>query len=122
MSLISICLGGFLGAILRHLINKFITGKIDHFFPFGTLMVNLFGMFIIGFSYKIFDNYFIPESFEKFLITGFLGALTTFSSYALQTLLLFDKKRYKSGITNIFLNNFLGMLVAIFGIFVGSIF
>lgn len=119
---IIIALGGSIGALSRFLIDKAISKKINYNIPFGTLGVNLLGLFTIGFCYRIFEHHIISENLKHFIIVGFLGALTTFSSYALQTFLLFERGRTREAIYNILLNNILGMFIAFLGSEVGRFF
>ena len=110
-----VAIGGGVGAVSRYKIDKEISNKVHHEISFGTLGVNLIGLFIIGFSYRIFEHHIVSENLKHFFVVGFLGALTTFSSYALHTFQLFEKKKIKEAIINILLNNFLGMIFALLG-------
>lgn len=114
-NVILVAIGGGIGAISRYTIDKGISNKINHEISFGTLGVNLIGLFIIGFAYRIFEHHIVSEDLKHFLVIGFLGALTTFSTYALHTFQLFEKKKIKEAIINILLNNFLGMTFALLG-------
>ncbi|MCK5780884.1 MAG: fluoride efflux transporter CrcB [Psychrilyobacter sp.] len=120
LNIIFVAIGGSIGAICRYKIDKEINKKIKHHISFGTLGVNLVGLFIIGFSYSMFTHHFGSEHLKLFLVTGFLGALTTFSSYALHTFKLFEQGKVKYAIINILLNNFLGMFIALLGAELGK--
>lgn len=74
--------GGFLGAILRFLISAFCFKFMPLNFPYGTLIVNLMGGFLIGYFTKMGLNL----ELKSFLITGFLGALTTFSTFTIENI------------------------------------
>lgn len=115
LNIILVAVGGSIGAVSRYKIDRKISSAIKHHIPFGTLGVNLLGLFIIGFSYRIFEHHVVAEDLKHFIVIGFLGALTTFSSYALHTFQLFEKRKIKEGILNILLNNILGILVALAG-------
>lgn len=115
LTAIFVAVGGGIGAISRYTIDKTISSKVNHEISFGTLGVNLIGLFIIGFSYRIFEHHIVSENLKHFFVIGFLGALTTFSSYALHTFQLFEKRKIKEAIINILLNNFLGMTFALLG-------
>jgi len=86
-------LGGFVGTCLR-----FLTGKIFHFagseaFPWGTFTVNLIGSFVIGIFFGMAEKtHLISPSMNVFLITGFCGGFTTFSSFSDDMYLLLQKK------------------------------
>ena len=107
---LAIGLGGFLGAIARayavHLTNKFFPLE----FPLGILLVNLIGSFIIGILFAYFSHYTVSVNLKAFLTTGFLGALTTYSTFAIESYLLFGTSIYLA-FTNIALN-LVGTIVA----------
>ncbi len=95
--------GGFFGAISRFLIAANIQKLSSSFFPIGTLSVNVIGSFIIGFAAMFFAQTVQPE-YKAFVITGFLGALTTFSTFSLENVnMLQNDEFFKVGV-NIFLN------------------
>ncbi|CAM3835802.1 fluoride efflux transporter CrcB [Arcobacter cloacae] len=102
-TILAIGLGGFLGSIARayavHFTNKYIPLE----FPLGILLVNLIGSFIIGILFAYFSHYTVSVNTKAFLTTGFLGALTTYSTFAIETYLLFGTSIYLA-ITNIFFN------------------
>ncbi|BAF70482.1 fluoride efflux transporter CrcB [Nitratiruptor sp. SB155-2] len=96
-------IGGFFGAISRFLIATWMQ-KITHsLFPVGTLTVNVLGSFIIGFLYMYFEQSINPI-YKAMFITGFLGALTTFSTFSLETLLMIQDGLWIRAFLNILLN------------------
>ena len=108
--ILAIGVGGFIGAIARayavHVTNR-------HFpieFPLGILLVNLIGSFIIGILFAYFSHYTVSVNLKAFLTTGFLGALTTYSTFAIESYLLFGTSIYLA-LTNIALNLF-GTIIA----------
>ncbi len=108
--ILAIGLGGFLGSIARaysvHFTNKYIPIE----FPLGILLVNLVGSFIIGLLFAYFSHYTVSPNIKAFLTTGFLGALTTYSTFAIESYLLFGTSLYLA-IANITLN-LVGTIVA----------
>jgi CrcB protein len=112
---IFIGLGGAIGASSRYLIDFYMSLYFSIDLPIGTLIANLVGCFIIGIAFRIFHHDIIHTKFNPFIITGFLGALTTFSSYAYATLILIEKGRYLLAGTNLLLNNIFGILFAYLG-------
>ena len=83
--------GGFLGAITRFLLSSFVQKSTDTFFPIGTLSVNVLGGFLIGFLALYFEQHLNPE-YRALVITGFLGALTTFSTFSYETVMLIETR------------------------------
>ena len=115
LKLMFVGIGGAMGAVLRYELDALIIKDGFTDFPWGTLTVNLIGCFIIGVAYKIFEEELLHHHFQSFSVTGFLGALTTFSSYSYATLMLFEQGRVYLAFTNLLLNNVLGILFAFIG-------
>jgi len=112
-TLLAIGSGGFIGAILRAYLNGVISHRIPHELPFGTLGVNLIGSFIMGvlIAYTM-NNTLFSLHVKSFLSTGILGALTTYSTFAIESVLLLQGGQYLLGITNMLLNVVGTVLVA----------
>jgi CrcB protein len=105
MTLLYIGFGGFFGAISRFLIASGVQKLFGGFFPVGTLSVNVLGSFIIGIAVLWFEQVIAPEQ-RAFFITGFLGALTTFSTFSYETTMLIEQSAYYRAFLNIALNVF----------------
>ena len=99
--------GGFLGAVLRAYLNGFISHRVPHEIPFGTLGVNLIGSFIMGIlvAYFMYTTLF-PLHVKSFISTGFLGALTTYSTFAIESFLLLEGGSITLALVNMSLNLF----------------
>lgn len=113
-TILAIGIGGFLGAIARAYSVNIANKHIPLEFPVGILMVNVLGSFIIGILFAIFANYSVNESLKGFLTTGFLGALTTYSTFAIESFFLLQTS-ILLGLTNMFLNLFGTILAAASG-------
>ncbi len=117
--LVSIGIGGFFGAISRFLLASFVQKSTGSLFPLGTLTVNVVGSFIIGLLFIYFEQTIQPH-LKAALITGFLGALTTFSTFSLETFLMLSEGAYMRAGLNIALNVTFSITATILGIIVAK--
>lgn len=110
--------GGFLGAVLRVYINGLISHKFPHDLPYGTLGVNLIGSFIMGalVAYFMYTS-LLNVHMKSFLTTGILGALTTYSTFAIESFLLIKGGSMGLAFLNISLNSIGTILMAAAGYF-----
>ncbi|TGL60580.1 fluoride efflux transporter CrcB [Leptospira sarikeiensis] len=92
MNFILVGLGGFLGSICRYLISQIIQNKSGSF-PISTFLVNVGGSLLIGVFYGISQDKF-SEEVRLFATVGFCGGFTTFSTFALENLRLFQAGNY----------------------------
>ncbi|MCH3981828.1 MAG: fluoride efflux transporter CrcB [Prevotella sp.] len=89
-SILFVALGGAIGSVCRFLISKAIQGSLFTAFPWGTMVVNLLGCFLIGAIYGLFDRGALLDPHLKlFLTVGFCGGFTTFSTFMNEDLHLF---------------------------------
>ena len=104
-TILAIGSGGFIGAVLRSYLNGVISHRVPHELPFGTLGVNLIGSFIMGIliAYFMYSTLFSVHM-KSFLSTGILGALTTYSTFAIESFLLFEGGSIFLALTNMLLN------------------
>jgi len=115
MNFFFVALGGSLGAIARYALGSFINSNVNAQFPSGTLLVNVTGSFIIGFLFAMFERLSLPNELKLLLITGFLGAYTTFSSYSLETVRLAMDGKLSVALVNFLLNNGLCLACTVLG-------
>lgn len=85
LNIISIFLGGGIGAVTRYLISVNMAKHIQANLPFATFLVNIIGCFVIGFLYFLFiEKSDISPALKLSLTVGFCGGLTTFSTFSLE--------------------------------------
>ena len=89
-TLISVALGGALGASLRYLTNVSVMRLVGPGFPYGTIVANVLGSFLMGVLVVAMARRGGMD-FAPFLMTGLLGGFTTFSAFSLDTLTLFER-------------------------------
>jgi len=106
-TILAIGSGGFIGAVLRAYLNGLISHRLPHDLPYGTLGVNLIGSFIMGvlIAYFMYTTMFSMHT-KSFLSTGILGALTTYSTFAIESFLLLESGHLLLALANISLNAF----------------
>lgn len=91
MQWLAVALGGAFGAMGRFALATWLFPVLGPRFPLGTLVANLTGCFLVGLAYcLIVEKGIVAPEYRPFLITGFLGALTTFSTFSLDALLLWE--------------------------------
>lgn len=92
---LTIFLGAGIGGVMRHAVNNAAVRLFGYGFPFGTLIVNIVGSFLMG----VLAGYFavrtgLPQHLRLFLTTGILGGFTTFSAFSLDAALLIERHAY----------------------------
>lgn len=113
-TIVAIGIGGAVGSILRAITVFYQTKYYPVDFPLGILIVNILGSLILGFVYFYISNFIVSENVRFLIITGFLGGLTTFSTFALDSYLLLN-----SSLSLAILNIILNISGSIFAIFLG---
>ncbi len=116
IKLLAVGCGGFLGAISRYLISSWVVRFSGQAFPWGTLVVNVLGCFIIGclMQLAVLREWFSPEM-RLVWIVGFLGSLTTFSTFGFETLALLEKGDLRGVFLSVGLNLILGLGAVVMG-------
>jgi len=92
MSYLIVFLGAGLGGALRHALNGIVPRLTGSTFPYGTLLINVMGSFVMGILAGVFAwRAAAPQSWRLFLTTGVLGGFTTFSTFSLEAVLLYER-------------------------------
>jgi CrcB protein len=108
--IVAIAAGGAVGAVMRFWVAKGIHTVLGSGFPYGTLIVNVLGCLLMGFLYFLMLERFVGEQWRAALLTGFLGAFTTFSTFSLETLILLNSGEQFKMLLNIVLSVMLCLL------------
>jgi CrcB protein len=117
LNILMVALGGGVGAVSRYLISTWAAGKYGSGFPYGTLIVNVAGCFIIGAFMTLTTERIIVSPYWRLLITvGFVGGLTTFSSFSYETFKLLGDAEINYAMYNVALNMIVGFLATWLGI------
>jgi fluoride exporter len=112
-------LGGFLGSVMRYITVKWVDGKLNTLFPYGTLTVNIVGSFLLGVIYMAaLRKAGLSENGRLFMGVGFCGGFTTFSAFALENFNLMQEKLLGTSILYISLSVVAGILALAAGIWI----
>ncbi|MDD6210751.1 MAG: fluoride efflux transporter CrcB [Bacteroidales bacterium] len=115
--------GGAIGALCRYLTTFAVQRSVcSTAFPWGTFCVNLTGSFLIGLLWGILESFESNHGARLFLIVGVLGGFTTFSSFSLESLLLFKAGEVKNALLYIVGSNIGGLTLAYAGYLITSAF
>ena len=115
-NIIVIGLAGLAGTLARYWLSSVIDSRTGASFPFGTLVVNLIGCFIIGFLFYAFaDEFVIHPAIRSAVFVGLLGGFTTFSSFGIQTFTLLENGQVLWAALNILLSNIGGLMLVWLG-------
>lgn len=124
LGVLLVALGGAIGAVARHASNelcrRLLEGKLGRFWPLSTLLVNAVGCFAIGLLMAFFHRGQLGDGWRLLLVTGGLGALTTFSAFSFETLMLARDDTFALATLNMAANVVLCMLAVWLGWWLGS--
>ncbi len=115
-TVIAVFLGGGLGAVARHFVNTGVMQIWHRDFPLGILVINILGSFLMGVLISTFAHVWdTPQNVRAFLTVGILGGFTTFSSFSLDTIMLFERGQYIQAAIYLFASVGISLLALILG-------
>ena len=116
----AIALGGAFGAVARFASSQWIYGLLGRGFPYGTLFVNFIGSFVMGFlAIVLIERLAAGPELRAFLLIGFLGSFTTFSTFSLETINLFSSGESLKAFVNMLVSVFVCISACWLGIILG---
>jgi len=121
MTMLWVCLAGGLGAVLRFLLDSRINSRFSAPVPIGTLVINMAGSWVLGFTTAVALNHLgFSQSLKGPLGTGFCGGFTTFSTASVETARIASDRGMRIGVLHCLGMAIGGVLAAILGLFLGS--
>ena len=121
--ILSIAFGGAIGAVSRYMLSSFIQNLAGNSFPYGMLVCNVFGSFLLGILYdNLSKTSLFSDNIKLFIQVGILGSFTTFSAFSLESFLMFEKGDYSIAVIFILLSVILSILGLISGIYFFRVF
>jgi len=105
---LAISVAAIVGANLRYLLSRLAAMELGSVFPYGTLLINIVGSFIVGF-FVIWttERALVDPRWRLLVVVGFCGSFTTFSSYAFETMAYFEQGQWGLMLANVLTNNVL---------------
>jgi CrcB protein len=117
-----IALGGAIGTVLRYLTSVLAARWLGVDFPYGTLIVNLAGSFLIGLIHQLgTESLVIPDDARWFLTTGVLGGLTTYSAFSYETVRLVEAQAWMQAWANVAVTTVACLALCFLGIAAGRL-
>lgn len=116
---LAIAIGGVFGCWARYFMTNLMQTLLGRDFPYATLSINVLGSFLMGFFFVLtLDRLMISPYVRVGVLTGFIGGFTTFSTFAMETLLLAEQGDSGKAVAYIVLSVVLGMAAAVGGAYI----
>jgi CrcB protein len=113
--IVVISLGAILGANARWIISRYLARTLGPVFPYGTLLINVSGSFVVGFFVIWTERVLLDPRWRLLVVIGFCGAFTTFSSFAFETMAYLEQGQWLLMTANFLSNNLLCLGAALAG-------
>jgi len=121
MNVLAVGIGGFIGSIVRYYVTIYMH-KVAPSFAYGTLLSNILASLTIGFIIGTErQTAILPDKTRLFLTTGLLGGLSTFSTFSLETITMFEGARYIAGSVNVLLNVGICLICVVVGMMLANV-
>ena len=120
MQILTVALGGALGAVSRFCIGNIVSKCLGSALPYGTFLINIVGCFFMGLLMTVIaERQLLPSAWRLFLCVGFLGGFTTFSSFGYETFSLINNGKLLEALGYAGCSVVLGLLAAVIGVYIG---
>jgi CrcB protein len=112
--------GGFLGAVVRYLVDGWVSRATGGSFPWGTLVINVSGSFVLGVLFAAAtERAILPPEIRAPVMIGFIGAYTTFSTWMLESWRLVEQGAVLAALANIGGSVVVGVVALVLGLAIG---
>lgn len=119
--ILAVATGGAIGAVARFLVGRGVLNLFGPGLPWGTLLVNIIGSFLIGFLVEMFAlRMNATHEWQAFLVVGVLGGFTTFSAFSLEVSLMIEKGQLTTAMLYAFGSLFIGVAALFAGLYAGK--
>lgn len=112
MTVLLVAAGAAVGAPLRYVVDRWVQTRLGAGFPWGTLVVNVVGSFVLG---LVLGSPTVSAAVVALVATGFCGALTTYSTFSYETLRLIEDGAWARGTANVLVSMAAGLAAAALG-------
>jgi fluoride exporter len=112
---------GAAGAVLRYLVDRYVQGRVESDFPYGTVVINVTGSLVLGFLTGSALHHGLSATWVTVLGTGLCGAYTTFSTFTYDTFRLLGSDAPASAMTNTLVSVVAGLGAAVAGLALGTL-
>src|SRR5436305_12678874 len=120
MELVLVGIGGFAGAIVRRVVDLWVSDRTQSAFPVGTLVINVTGSFLLGLLFAwAAERDVLPASIRGPVMIGFIGAYTTFSTWMLESWRLVEDGAWQLATVNLVGSVGLGLVAVVAGLTLG---
>ncbi len=117
-----IAVGGAIGSVMRYATSLMAVHWLGAEFPYGTLIANLFGAFVIGVVQQVgTDALLMPDNVRIFLTTGMMGGLTTYSTFSYETVRLMESDAWHLAWINVVVTTACSLGLCLLGMAVGRL-
>jgi CrcB protein len=119
MILLGLVVAGAAGALLRYEVELRVRRRLGPAFPYGTLLINISGSFVLGLLTGLAEHHGVRTAVVTVVGTGLIGAYTTFSTFAVDSVGLLQRGRMRAAAVNVSASVVLGLGAAGLGLVVG---